>query len=40
MAHRITESDQRRIAKFANTPNYQRGPHLLEPGSDDEDADD
>jgi hypothetical protein len=38
MAHRITEADQRRIAKFANTPKYRRGPHLLEP-EDSADAD-
>lgn len=31
MAHWITESDQERMAKFANTPKYRRGPHLLEP---------
>lgn len=36
MAHRITESDQERIAEFANTPKYQRGPHLLEPTDGDD----
>ncbi|WP_279587134.1 hypothetical protein [Halobacterium sp. R2-5] len=39
MAHRITEADQQRIAEFANTPKYQRGPHLLEP-DDGDDLDD
>jgi hypothetical protein len=40
MAHRITEADQQRIAKFANTPKYRRGPHLLEPGDSTKEDDD
>jgi len=40
MAHRITEADQQRIAEFANTPKYRRGPHLLEPEEGDDPSDD
>lgn len=36
MSPGITESEQQRIAEFANTPKYQRGPHLLEPDEGDE----
>ena len=34
----ITDEEQERIRKFAATPRYQRGPHFLEPESE-EDAD-
>jgi len=37
MAHQITESEQQRMKQFAATPKYQRGPHLLEPESEDAD---
>ncbi|WP_435064332.1 hypothetical protein [Halobaculum sp. EA56] len=32
----ITEEEQRRIRKFADTPRYMRGPHFLEPEEEDE----
>ena len=37
MAHQITESDKQRMKRFAATPKYQRGPHLLEPEAEDGD---
>lgn len=35
----ITDEEQERIRKFAATPRHRRGPHFLEPESE-EDADD
>lgn len=37
MDNRITESDRRRMAEFANTPRYERDPDLLRPDEDEED---
>lgn len=40
MPNRITESDRRRMAEFANTPRYERDPELLTPDDgEDEDED-
>jgi hypothetical protein len=38
MSHRITESERRRMEEFASTPKYRRGPHLLQPSPNDDDA--
>jgi len=35
MPRHITEADEQRIKNFLSAPKYARGPHLLEPESDD-----
>jgi hypothetical protein len=37
MPRHITDADERRIKRFLTTPKYERGPHLLEPESEDDD---
>ncbi|QZP39721.1 hypothetical protein [Halobaculum magnesiiphilum] len=36
MPNWITDEEQERIRKFAATPRYQRGPHFLEPESEED----
>lgn len=35
----ITDEEQERIRKFAATPRYRRGPHFLEPESEEDTGD-